>query len=141
MVPPASSPAELLAAQQTTAGVHAADALLGYVLGVKLLIKPSKEAVRRLKARLRREWLALRGQPVRVVVGRLNPIIRGWANYYRHVVSKQVFNSLDWWRRCCITRRQGMAKLQSMPRAQIAMASSSNARANRRFIGSSVASS
>jgi MoxR-like ATPase len=28
------SPAELLAAQQTTAGVHAADALLGYVVGV-----------------------------------------------------------------------------------------------------------
>jgi RNA-directed DNA polymerase len=65
--------------------------------GVKLLIKPSKEAVRRLKMRLRREWLALRGQPVKVVIGRLNPIIRGWANYYRHVVSKQVFNTLDWW--------------------------------------------
>jgi RNA-directed DNA polymerase len=65
--------------------------------GVKLLIKPSKEAVRRLKARLRRAWLALRGQPVKAVIGRLNPIIRGWANYYRHVVSKQVFNSLDWW--------------------------------------------
>lgn len=65
--------------------------------GIKLLIKPSKEAVRRLKTRLRREWLALRGQPVKAVIGRLNPIIRGWANYYRHVVSKQVFNSLDWW--------------------------------------------
>jgi MoxR-like ATPase len=32
--PPASSPAELLAAQQATAGVHAAEALLGYVVGV-----------------------------------------------------------------------------------------------------------
>jgi MoxR-like ATPase len=32
--PPASSPAELLAAQQATAGVYAADALLGYVVGV-----------------------------------------------------------------------------------------------------------
>jgi MoxR-like ATPase len=33
-VAPVCSPAELLAAQQTTAGVHAADALLGYLVGV-----------------------------------------------------------------------------------------------------------
>src|SRR5205814_10668610 len=25
----------------------------------------------------------------------LNPIIRGWANYHRHVVSKKVFSSVD----------------------------------------------
>ena len=25
----------------------------------------------------------------------LNPIIRGWTNYHRHVVSKAIFNSID----------------------------------------------
>ena len=34
MTPPVSSPAQLLAAQQTTAGVYAAEALLGYLVGV-----------------------------------------------------------------------------------------------------------
>ncbi|MGD9733708.1 MAG: group II intron maturase-specific domain-containing protein, partial [Desulfamplus sp.] len=29
------------------------------------------------------------------LIQRLNPIIRGWANYYRHVVSKKVFGSID----------------------------------------------
>jgi MoxR-like ATPase len=34
LLPPVCSPGELLAAQQTTANVHAADALLGYVVGL-----------------------------------------------------------------------------------------------------------
>jgi len=25
----------------------------------------------------------------------LNPVIRGWANYHRHVVSKDIFSSVD----------------------------------------------
>jgi RNA-directed DNA polymerase len=29
------------------------------------------------------------------VITRLNPIIRGWAAYYRSVVSKETFSSLD----------------------------------------------
>ena len=32
-----------------------------------------------------------------MVIGKLNPVIRGWANYHRHVVSKNVFDSLDQW--------------------------------------------
>jgi RNA-directed DNA polymerase len=37
----------------------------------------------------------------------INPLIRGWANYHRHVVSKKVFSKIDgkiWqglWRWCC----------------------------------------
>jgi len=38
----------------------------------------------------------LRTAPVKEVVGKLNPILRGWANYHRHVVSSQVFNAIDW---------------------------------------------
>ncbi|HEY5248262.1 MAG TPA: group II intron reverse transcriptase/maturase [Dermatophilaceae bacterium] len=61
----------------------------------KLLIKPSKAALRRIRERLRTEMRALQGANAAAVLGRLNPIIRGWAAYYRTVVSSQVFNALD----------------------------------------------
>jgi RNA-directed DNA polymerase len=61
----------------------------------QLLIKPSKTALRRIRKRLRTEVRALRGSNATAVIARLNPIIRGWAAYYRTVVSKEIFNSLD----------------------------------------------
>jgi len=61
----------------------------------KLLIKPSKAAVRRIRERLRTEIWSLRGANARAVIKRLNPIIRGWAAYYRGVVSSETFTVLD----------------------------------------------
>jgi RNA-directed DNA polymerase len=61
----------------------------------KLLIKPSKAAVQRFRARLTAEMRALRGANAQAVIRRLNPIIRGWAAYYRTVVSKKAFVHLD----------------------------------------------
>ena len=61
----------------------------------KLLIKPSKAAVKRIKARLTAEMKALRGHNAQMVLIRLNPVIRGWSAYYRHCVSARVFNELD----------------------------------------------
>ena len=55
--------------------------------GGKLLIKPSKAAVRRLRKRLAAEMRTLRGANAEAVIGRLNPVITGWAAYYRGVVS------------------------------------------------------
>ena len=67
--------------------------------GWKLLIKPSRQAIARVKARLKERWLAASGCSVRVVAKSLNPLIRGWASYYRPYVSSAVFSSLDWWMR------------------------------------------
>lgn len=61
----------------------------------KLLIKPSKQAVKKHRERLATELRSLRGANARAVISRLNPIIRGWAAYYRGVVSKEVFSTLD----------------------------------------------
>ena len=61
----------------------------------KLLIKPSKAAVRRIRERLRTEMRSLRGTNAAAVLARLNPIIRGWAAYYRTVVSSETFTALD----------------------------------------------
>jgi RNA-directed DNA polymerase len=61
----------------------------------KLLIKPSKDAVRRIRARLAAEVKALHGANAEAVITALNPVIRGWAAYYRTVVSKEIFSALD----------------------------------------------
>jgi RNA-directed DNA polymerase len=61
----------------------------------KLLIKPSRAAVRRIRERLRAEVRSLRGTNAQAVIARLNPVIRGWAAYYRTVVSSETFTSLD----------------------------------------------
>ena len=64
--------------------------------GSKLLIKPSKAAIRRLRQRLAFEMRVLRGSNSAAVIARLNPIIKGWAAYYRGVVSSKVFHTLDY---------------------------------------------
>ncbi|MGI8307868.1 group II intron reverse transcriptase/maturase [Saccharopolyspora hattusasensis] len=61
----------------------------------KLLIKPSKAAVQRIRERLRTEFRALRGANAAAVIARINPITRGWTAYYRGVVSSSTFSSLD----------------------------------------------
>jgi RNA-directed DNA polymerase len=61
----------------------------------KLLIKPSKAAIKRVKQRLSAEMRALRGTNAATVLATVNPIKRGWANYYRGVVSSKALNGLD----------------------------------------------
>ena len=71
---------------------------LGYNVrryGGKLLIKPSKAAVRHLRERLTAEVKALNGANATAVISRLNPIIRGWSAYYRNAVSSRTFSVLD----------------------------------------------
>lgn len=65
--------------------------------GWKLLIKPSKESVNKIRNKLRELWLSLRGSNVLAIIKCLNPIIRGWANYFRSGVSSETFHSLDRW--------------------------------------------
>jgi RNA-directed DNA polymerase len=61
----------------------------------KPLIKPGQLAVRRIRRRLRDELRSLRGSNAQAVIKRLNPIIRGWAAYYRTQVSAVAFGKLD----------------------------------------------
>jgi RNA-directed DNA polymerase len=65
--------------------------------GFKLLITPSKKAVARKRQELRELWLGLKGHNVPAVLRKLNPIIRGWAGYYRTVVAAKVFERMDTW--------------------------------------------
>ncbi|MGW2410550.1 group II intron reverse transcriptase/maturase [Streptomyces sp. NPDC001739] len=63
--------------------------------GDSLIITPSKDAVKRIRNRLRSEMQALLGQSITVVLRRLSPIVRGWSAYYRTVVSSRTFSALD----------------------------------------------
>ena len=63
--------------------------------GYKLLITPSKESVKAFTRRLKAEWLSLVGHNANVVVGRLNPILKGWGNYFRHSVASKAFMDID----------------------------------------------
>ncbi|GGN07743.1 group II intron reverse transcriptase/maturase [Streptomyces fuscichromogenes] len=61
----------------------------------KLLIKPSADAVKRLRETLRTEVKGLYGSNAAGMLRALTPIIRGWSAYYRNAVSSQTFSSLD----------------------------------------------
>ncbi len=65
--------------------------------GWKLLIKQSLESVSKIRNKLRKAWLSLRGANVLAIIKCLNPVIRGWANYFRSGVSREIFHSLDRW--------------------------------------------
>jgi RNA-directed DNA polymerase len=61
----------------------------------KLLIKPSRKSVKSFLANIRDTIKSNKGAATINLIGILNPKIRGWANYYRHAVSKQTFSYVD----------------------------------------------
>src|SRR3989475_10914292 len=61
----------------------------------KLLIKPSKKNVKTFLAGIRATIKAGLGMSAADLIDQLNPKIRGWVNYHRHVVSKRTFSHVD----------------------------------------------
>ena len=61
------------------------------LLGFKTIITPSKEAQKRHYKKLAEIIDRNKGQSQLTLISKLNPIIRGWCNYYATVVSKKVF--------------------------------------------------
>ena len=63
--------------------------------GTKVLTKPSRDALERIRRRNAQELRALRGAAPAEVIATLNPIIRGQAFYYRPGASKRAYQALD----------------------------------------------
>jgi RNA-directed DNA polymerase len=63
--------------------------------GTKALTKPSRNALTKIRRRIADELRALRGASPIEVITKMNPIIRGQANYFRSGVSKKAYQSLD----------------------------------------------
>jgi RNA-directed DNA polymerase len=63
--------------------------------GDKLLIKPGKKGVQSFLDDIRDSIKKLKGQSASVLIKVLNPKIQGWANHYKHIVSKATFTHVD----------------------------------------------
>ncbi len=63
--------------------------------GYKLLIKPSKDFLKKTRSDIREVFLNHKGKSVDSLIGKINPIIRGKANYMNKVVSSKAFKELD----------------------------------------------
>jgi RNA-directed DNA polymerase len=61
----------------------------------KLLITPAKKNVKTFLADIRATIKAAFGMSAADLIDELNPKVRGWANYHRHVASKSTFNHVD----------------------------------------------
>ncbi len=61
----------------------------------KLIIKPANKAVKRMLDGVRELLKGDQSAKPAAVIAKLNPAIRGWANYHRHVCSKQTFSAMD----------------------------------------------
>ena len=64
-------------------------------LGFKTLIKPSSKSIKTHYRKLAEIFDKYKSAPVEALIAKLNPVIRGWANYYSSVVSKETFYTLD----------------------------------------------
>ncbi|MBL4904383.1 MAG: group II intron reverse transcriptase/maturase [Desulfocapsa sp.] len=64
-------------------------------IGRRLHIKPSKEGI---KALIEKAGTIIRkyvSSPMIILITKLNQVLRGWANYHRHVVSSEAFSRVD----------------------------------------------
>src|ERR1035438_8241047 len=64
--------------------------------GGKLLIKPSCRNVKAFLDNVRETIRVNRSAKQETLIGLLNPMIRGWANYHRHVVAKKTYTTVDY---------------------------------------------
>ena len=75
----------------------------------KRRLKPAKRSIDRLKGKIRELMRKGRGRSMANTIAALNPILRGWATYYRICEVTSVFKDLDGWIRRklrCILWRQ-----------------------------------
>lgn len=67
----------------------------GIPLGFKTLITPSKAKIKTHLAKIAEVIDTHKTAPQAALISKLNPIIRGWSNYYSTVVSKETFSKVD----------------------------------------------
>ncbi len=61
----------------------------------KLLIKPAKKSIKALLDTVRDSIKQCVGATQTGLIHKLNPIIRGWTQYHRHIVAKAIFSFID----------------------------------------------
>ena len=61
----------------------------------KLLIKPAKKSIKSLLEKIREIVKGNASVAQEALIYKLNPVIRGWVMYHRHIVAKAAFSSID----------------------------------------------
>ena len=82
--------------QYPTGKHHANKTTKGVIKPYTLHIKPSKEAIDRHYRDLADIVDKLKAAPQKALIAKLNPIIRGWSNYYRYSVCSDIFSKIDY---------------------------------------------
>ena len=86
----------------------------GNPLGFKTLITPSKTKAKLHLAKIAEVIDTHKPAPQAALISKLNPIIRGWSNYYSTVVSKEIFSKVDnltWGKIRSWARRRGKGNI------------------------------
>ncbi|HEW97491.1 MAG: group II intron reverse transcriptase/maturase [Candidatus Parabeggiatoa sp. nov. 3] len=87
--------------------------------GFKTLIKPSKNSIKKHTDTIHDVLKRNKSAKQEAVISKLNPIITGWANYFSHVVSKEIYKKVDhimWekiWRWVCRRHNSATRFMQS----------------------------
>jgi len=74
---------------------HSGKNTKGKALGFKTLIKPSKEAIRRHTLSIKERLRTLRSVSQEQRIKELNPVIWGWAAYYKTSIASEIFSRCD----------------------------------------------
>jgi RNA-directed DNA polymerase len=80
--------------RQFPVGKYNSGSSRGGLLGFKTIITPNKESQKRHYRKVAEVINKSRGLNQAMLIKRLNPIIRGWCNYFSTVVSQKVFERL-----------------------------------------------
>jgi RNA-directed DNA polymerase len=81
--------------QRITGNYRCANNTNGKPLGFKTLITPSKAKIKTHLVKIAEVIDTHKTAPQAALISNLNPIIRGWSNYYSTVVSKETFGKVD----------------------------------------------
>ncbi|WP_017295365.1 group II intron reverse transcriptase/maturase [Geminocystis herdmanii] len=74
---------------------HTGNNSKGVPLGYKTMIKPSKDKIKSHIKKIGKTIDKHKASPQIALIRELNPIIRGWANYYSSVCSKEIYSKCD----------------------------------------------
>jgi RNA-directed DNA polymerase len=81
--------------QHKVGNYRSANSSKGIPLGFKTLVKPSKTKIKTHLVKIAEVIDSHKTAPQAALISKLNPIIRGWSNYYSTVVSKETFSKAD----------------------------------------------
>jgi RNA-directed DNA polymerase len=86
--------------EQKTVITHIQDGFnfLGHTMrkfGDKLLTYPAKSKIKTLREKIGQVIQSALGQSQQALIRQLNPLLRGWANYFRNGAAKRTFDSID----------------------------------------------